>query len=89
MSPEQVTHRQLDGRSDLFSVGVVLWEILTGERLFWQHDHQTTIDRVLNRRIPRPSSLYRRARRSCAACSGPHLRDRRGPTAVPFCRSAT
>jgi serine/threonine-protein kinase len=57
MSPEQVTHRQLDGRSDLFSVGVVLWEILTGERLFWQHDHQTTIDRVLNRQIPRPSSL--------------------------------
>jgi serine/threonine-protein kinase len=57
MSPEQVTRGRLDGRSDLFSVGVVLWEILTGERLFRHRDRQTMIDRVLYHRIPRPSSV--------------------------------
>jgi eukaryotic-like serine/threonine-protein kinase len=34
MSPEQVIEQTLDGRSDLFSIGVVLAELLTGRRLF-------------------------------------------------------
>ncbi len=32
MSPEQVNRQELDGRSDLYAVGVVLWELLTNRR---------------------------------------------------------
>jgi serine/threonine protein kinase len=42
LSPEQVNHRPLDGRSDLFSLGTVLVEMVTGEAPFgWAADHAT------------------------------------------------
>ena len=55
MSPEQINGNALDGRSDLFAVGIILHEMLTRERLFWKDDLQTTIYRVLDRPIPKPS----------------------------------
>ncbi len=56
MSPEQANGEALDGRSDLFATGVMLWEILTGRRLF-DGTTQETIAQVLFKPIPRPSAI--------------------------------
>ena len=57
MSPEQANGEQLDGRSDLFAVGVMLWEMLVGRRLFVGEDTRATLAAVLFGQIPRPRSL--------------------------------
>ncbi len=57
MSPEQANGERLDGRSDLFAVGVMLWEMLCGRRLFVGEDTRTTLAAVLFGTIPRPRSL--------------------------------
>jgi serine/threonine-protein kinase len=54
MSPEQVMGRPLDGRSDLFSLGIVLYELLTGERPFGGETISTIIYRVLHELPKRP-----------------------------------
>jgi len=57
MSPEQANGERLDGRSDLFAVGVMLWEMLVGQRLFVAHDVRATLAAVLFGKIPRPRAL--------------------------------
>ncbi len=57
MSPEQANGQPLDGRSDLFAVGVMLWEMLTGRRLFIGEDTRATLAAVLFGQIPRPRSV--------------------------------
>jgi len=57
MSPEQANGQPLDGRSDLFAVGVMLWEMLVGQRLFVGADTMSTLAAVLFGQIPRPRSL--------------------------------
>ena len=54
MSPEQAGALELDGRSDVFAVGVVLHELLTGERLFRGSTEPEVLARVLTQPIPRP-----------------------------------
>jgi serine/threonine protein kinase len=48
MSPEQVRGRNLDGRSDLFSFGVCLYEMVTGEKPFTGQNITTIIYKIMN-----------------------------------------
>jgi serine/threonine-protein kinase len=57
MSPEQVNGGPVDGRSDLFSVGVILWEALTGLRLFKSESPKETFGQILFRDAVRPSAV--------------------------------
>ena len=56
MSPEQVRREALSGQTDLFSVGVLLWEMLVGERLFARKTPDATLAAVTDEEIPRPST---------------------------------
>lgn len=57
MSPEQVDGRALDGRSDLFSLATVLYELLTGRRLFKARTRDETMARVRRAEVPSPRSF--------------------------------
>lgn len=56
-SPEQHQHEALDRRSDVFCVGIILHELLTGRRLFGGANAATTIRSVVEAKIPPPSTL--------------------------------
>jgi hypothetical protein len=60
MSPEQVRGLPIDRRSDVFSVGVVLYELLTGERLFVGESDFSTLEKVRNVEIMPPTTYNRR-----------------------------
>jgi len=55
MSPEQVRGVQHDGRSDLFSLGIVIWEMCTGRRLFKADTEVNTLQKFLQNPISKPS----------------------------------
>jgi len=57
MSPEQVSVRPVDGRADVFSLGVVLYELLTGESPFAADDLQSVMRRVVHHEPPAPAEL--------------------------------
>ena len=57
MAPEQVKGRPLDGRSDLFSFGVILYEMLTGEKPFVGQNVTTIIYKIVNENPIAPRDL--------------------------------
>jgi serine/threonine protein kinase len=60
MSPEQVRGLPIDKRSDIFAVGIVLYELLTGERLFVGETDFSTLEKVRNVEIVPPSSYNKK-----------------------------
>ncbi len=56
MSPEQVRRESLTPQTDVFTVGVLFWEMLVGQRLFARNEAEATLDAVLREEIPAPSS---------------------------------
>jgi serine/threonine-protein kinase len=59
MSPEQARGEPLDRRVDVHALGIVLWELVTGRRLFRGKSELETIVNVLDARIARPSAFAR------------------------------
>jgi len=57
MAPEQIESKEVDRTTDLFAMGIVLWELLTGRRLFSAANQVTTIQRVCFDPIPSPRSI--------------------------------
>ncbi|MBA3819310.1 MAG: serine/threonine protein kinase, partial [Deltaproteobacteria bacterium] len=57
MSPEQASGEQIDHRSDIFSAGIVLYELITGQMLYLEEDLQKLLDMARQADIAPPSTL--------------------------------
>jgi len=59
MSPEQAWGDQIDYRSDIFSAGIVLYEMMTGQMLYLEEDLHRLLEMARNADIAPPSTLRR------------------------------
>jgi len=57
MSPEQARGEDVDLRTDIFALGVVLWESITGRRLFQRENDLATMRALIYGPIPKPSTV--------------------------------
>jgi serine/threonine-protein kinase len=57
LSPEAAWGKEIDARTDVFALGIITWEMLTGRRLFFNDDPHATINLVRAARVPSISAL--------------------------------
>jgi len=57
MSPEQVAGKKIDGRSDIFSLGIVLFEMLTGQKPFLSDDMTSLMFKIAKEKTPSVKKL--------------------------------
>jgi serine/threonine-protein kinase len=69
MAPEQVIGGHVDGRADIFAVGILLWEIITGARFWGGVEEMTILRRLLEGDIPALSEGHRCPPRLAAVCA--------------------
>jgi serine/threonine-protein kinase len=89
-SPEQANREPVDRRTDVFALGVVLWEMTTGRRLFRADTDLETLSRVMDGVVPRPSALvpgYPPELEVCVLGALARNREGRYPTARDFARA--
>jgi serine/threonine protein kinase len=60
LAPEMIEQKPVTPAVDVFAVGIVLWEMLAGRRLFQEADDAATVQAVARCAVPRPSSLHRK-----------------------------
>jgi serine/threonine-protein kinase len=57
MAPEHASTGEATQRSDLFSTAIILWECLTGTRLFRAENHAATLNKICLEPVPMPSTV--------------------------------
>ena len=57
LSPEAASGRDVDHRADIFAIGILLWEMFTGRRLFYGDTDYQTVELVRQARIPSVAAL--------------------------------
>jgi eukaryotic-like serine/threonine-protein kinase len=57
LSPEAASGLEVDHRADVFAVGIILWEMFTGRRLFYGESDYQTVELVRQARVPSIAAL--------------------------------